>query len=78
MSRIRLVKKVVGLFAFLFFSCEKKKKNNYSQENQEINIALITDSQYIIPTLVSMYSASVNKCPNSIYNYYIITENKNR
>ena len=53
----------------------KIEKNNCSQENQEINIALITDSQYIIPTLVSMYSASVNKCPNSIYNYYIITEN---
>ena len=45
------------------------------KEKREINIALITDSKYTIPTATSMYSAIKNKCPNSIYNFYIITEN---
>lgn len=53
------------------------EKNNCKIDKQEINIALVTDSQYIVPTLVSMYSAVINKCPNSIYNYYIVAENIN-
>lgn len=48
--------------------CEKKN-------NEAINITLITDSRYAPPTMVSMYSAIKNKCPNSRYNFFIITEN---
>lgn len=53
----------------------KIEKNNCGTSINEVNIVLITDSHYIIPTLVSMYSAVTNKCSNSIYNYYILTEN---
>lgn len=48
--------------------------NNCSAEGGEVNIALITDSRYTPPTMVSMLSAIQNKCPNSIYNFYIIVE----
>ena len=41
----------------------------------EVNIVLITDSRYVPPTVVSMSSAIKNKCANSTYNFYIITEN---
>lgn len=51
------------------------QKNNCSLSEKEVNIALITDSRYSVPTSVVMYSAIKNKCPNSIYNFYIITEN---
>ena len=40
------------------------------KEKREVNIALITDSKYTIPTATSMYSAIKNKCPNSIYSFY--------
>lgn len=40
-----------------------------------INIVLITDSRYVTPTRVTMLSAIKNKCPESLYHFYIITEN---
>jgi lipopolysaccharide biosynthesis glycosyltransferase len=40
-----------------------------------VDITLITDSQYRIPTMVSMFSAIKNKCPTTKYHFYIITEN---
>lgn len=40
-----------------------------------VNIVLITDSRYTPPTQVAISSAIKNKCPNSTYNYYIVTEN---
>ncbi|MBR5598562.1 MAG: glycosyltransferase family 8 protein [Alphaproteobacteria bacterium] len=51
------------------------QKNQCSLEKKEVNITLITDSKYIIPTATSMYSAIKNKCQSSTYNFYIITEN---
>lgn len=53
----------------------KEEKQNCSKDNKEVNIALITDSRYTLPTGTVMYSAIKNKCPSSIYNFYIITEN---
>lgn len=50
-------------------------KDICSLEKAVVNITYITDSQYVPPTMVSMYSAIANKCPTSIYNFYIITEN---
>ena len=51
------------------------QKNNCPKDKENINITLITDSRYTLPTAVSMYSAIKNKCDTSIYNFYIITEN---
>lgn len=51
------------------------QKNNCAKDKENINITLITDSRYTLPTAVSMYSAIKNKCDTSIYNFYIITEN---
>lgn len=48
--------------------------NNCPAEGGLVNIALITDSRYTPPTMVSMLSAIQNKCPNSIYNFYIVVE----
>ena len=48
--------------------------NQCPTEEGSVNITLITDSRYVFPTAVSMSSAIKNKCPNSIYNFYIITE----
>ena len=45
------------------------------KEKGEVNIVLITDSRYTPPTMVAMSSAIKNKCPNSIYNFYIVAEN---
>ena len=52
--------------------------NTCPQTSGTVNITLITDSNYIVPTKVSMYSAIKTKCPNTTYNYYIITENVDR
>lgn len=49
--------------------------NTCPKDKVEINITLITDSKYTIPTSISMYTAIKHKCPSSTYNYYIITEN---
>lgn len=49
--------------------------NTCPKEEQEINLVLITDSRYTPTTMTSMLSAIKNKCPSSIYNYYIVTEN---
>lgn len=49
--------------------------NVCSNNPESVNIALITDSRYTPPTMVSMYSAIKNKCDNSTYNFYIIAEN---
>lgn len=51
------------------------QKNVCKKEKGEVNIVLITDSRYTPPTMTSMYSAIKNKCENSIYNFYIVTEN---
>lgn len=49
--------------------------NNCPKEMAEINLVLITDSRYTPTTMTSMLSGIKNKCPSSIYNYYIVTEN---
>lgn len=49
--------------------------NSCPEIGGEVNLVLITDSRYIVPTSVSMLSAIQNKCANSIYNFYIIAEN---
>ncbi len=49
-------------------SCLFKKKT-------EVNIAYITDANYLYPTQVAVYSAIKNKCPNNIYHFYILTDN---
>ena len=51
------------------------QENKCPKESGEVNIVLITDSRYTPPTQVAISSAIKNKCPNSIYNYYIVTEN---
>ena len=51
------------------------EKNQCPKEAGSVNIVLITDSRYTPPTQVAISSAIKNKCPNSTYNYYIITEN---
>ena len=51
------------------------QKNQCSHNRGAVNIVLITDSRYTPPTQVSVSSAIKNKCPNSIYNFYIVTEN---
>ena len=59
-------------------STERKiqiQPNNCTDIKGDVNIVLITDSRYVPPTAVSMSSAIKNKCPESIYNFYIITEN---
>lgn len=58
-----------------FPSAIRIQKNNCPKDKENINITLITDSRYTLPTAVSMYSAIKNKCDTSIYNFYIITEN---
>lgn len=35
---------------------------------------LVTDSRYVTPAAVSMYSAIKNKCPQSTYNFYVVAE----
>lgn len=45
------------------------------KQKETVNIVLITDSYYVVPTSVSISSAIKNKCPSSIYNFYIIAEN---
>jgi len=49
--------------------------NKCQAEGGEVNIVLITDSRYTPPTTTAMFSAIKNKCSNSTYNFYIITEN---
>lgn len=59
-------------------STERKiqiKPNDCTNIKGEVNIVLITDSRYVPPTATSISSAIKNKCPESIYNFYIITEN---
>jgi lipopolysaccharide biosynthesis glycosyltransferase len=51
------------------------EENKCSNDKGNVNIVLITDSRYTLPTGVVMYSAIKNKCPSSIYNFYIVTEN---
>lgn len=53
----------------------KIEKNKCSKEKTNVNIVLITDSRYTLPTGVVMYSAIKNKCDSSFYNFYIVTEN---
>lgn len=53
----------------------KIQPNNCTKEIKTVNLVLITDSRYTPPTAVSMSSAIKNKCPDNIYNFYIVTEN---
>lgn len=54
----------------------KIQKNDCSFiSDKPVNIVYITDSRYTPPTMVSMYSAIMNKCPESKYNFYIVAEN---
>lgn len=53
----------------------KIEPNRCSDEAQNVNIVLITDSRYTPPTAVSMSSAIKNKCPQNVYNFYIVAEN---
>ena len=50
-------------------------KDICSSQKAIVDITYIIDSQYVPPTMVSMYSAIVNKCPTSTYNFHIIAEN---
>ena len=50
-------------------------KNECAKEKAVVDITYITDSQYVPVTMISMYSAIENKCPTSIYNFYIVSEN---
>ncbi len=51
------------------------QKNKCPPGAETVNITLITDTNYILPTKVSMSSAIKNKCPETRYNFYIIAEN---
>lgn len=53
----------------------KIQPNECSAIGEPVNIVLITDSRYVPPTATSISSAIKNKCPESVYNFYIITEN---
>lgn len=53
----------------------KLQPNKCSDEKEEVNIVLITDSRYTPPTSTSMYSAIKTKCETTTYNFYIIAEN---
>lgn len=50
------------------------QKNKCPAAPGKVNIVLVTDSRYVTPTAVSMYSAIKNKCPQSTYNFYIVAE----
>ena len=41
---------------------------------QDVHIVYITDKNYVYPTQVSMYSAIKNKCPQTTYHFYILTD----
>ncbi len=45
-----------------------------NKNNPEINICMITDDNYIMPTSVAIHSMIVNKGTGK-YNFYIITSN---
>ena len=69
----------ITVVAYLLGKSVDGNKNNKEQvcslNQTQVNIVLITDSRYTTPTMISMLSAIENKCPNSIYNYYIVAEN---
>ena len=43
--------------------------------NNSVHIALITDSNYILPTMVCLQSMFTNKNENSLYDIYILSDN---
>ena len=49
--------------------------NCFLKKKTDVHIAYITDANYLYPTQVSVYSAIQNKCPNSTYHFYILTDN---
>jgi len=51
------------------------QKNDCPAAKGEVNIVFITDRRYVTPTRVAMSSAIKTKCANSVYNFYVITEN---
>lgn len=46
---------------------------NCENVSGEVNIVLITDANYMDFTRVAINSAKENKCPNSKYNFYVMT-----
>lgn len=87
---VLLVVAIIGMIAALLIPEYVKKQENSTslhptairiEPNQcpkvggAVNLVLITDSRYTPPTQVSVSSAIKNKCPNSTYNFYIVTEN---
>ena len=84
-----LITAIIGLTAYIFLPKTeiettlkeenvrkiKIQPNNCANINEPINIVLITDSRYVPPTATSISSAIKNKCPESVYNFYVITEN---
>jgi lipopolysaccharide biosynthesis glycosyltransferase len=54
------------------------KEYKQAPENNTVNIVAITDSNYIIPLNVTIYSAIKNKNQNSIYHFYIIGVDLNK
>ena len=84
-----LVAAIIGLTAYISLPKTEieitKKEENVrkiriqpnacSDISEPVNIVLITDSRYVSPTATSISSAIKNKCPESVYNFYIITEN---
>ena len=63
---------------------EINKKNNPFQhlssskclpgKRTDVHIAYITDSNYLYPTQVAVYSAIKNKCPDNVYHFHILTD----
>ena len=50
-------------------------KNTKEEQLEDINICLILDNNYVIPTIVAITSAILNKDTSSIYNFYLIVDN---
>lgn len=50
-------------------------KNIYIGSDTEVNICMITDNSYVIPTMVAMQSGIYNKSNNSTYIFHLIVNN---
>lgn len=61
------------IIIFLIFKSEFYiKKYRLPSEKNEINIAAITDKNYVNPLRVAIYSSIINKAKNSKYHFFII------
>lgn len=87
---VLLVVAIIGMIAAILIPEYVKKQENGTASHPSairiepnlcpkvggaVNLVLITDSRYTPPTQVSVSSAIKNKCSNSTYNFYIVTEN---